>query len=123
MKIKIKADGIELNALLNESLTAKKVFDALPLRGTINKWGDEVYFEIPIHIDIEQSYARETVSVGNLGFWPSGDCFCIFFGRTPASTGGEPRAASPVNVFGKVIGDSTLLRQTKDGDHIAIEKA
>ncbi len=41
-------------------------------------------------------------------------------GVTPASRGDEPRAASPVNVFGKVEGDATVLRKVKDGADVVI---
>ena len=121
MKIKICIGDFKLEANLNGSKTANRIFDSLPIKGFSNRWGDEIYFEVPIHINIEERYAKEVVKVGDLGFWPSGSSFCIFFGKTPASTGEEPRAASAVNVFGKVIGDSTLLRKTKSGEKILIE--
>lgn len=122
MRVKIKARGIELQAELNSSETAKKIYSNLPIKGIVNRWGDEVYFEIPFHVGIEKGFAKEVVEKGDLGFWPSGDCFCIFFGKTPASKGDEIRPASAVNVFGKVRGDSAVLRKTLDGDGILVEK-
>ena len=44
--------------------------------------------------------------------------FCIFFGPTPASTDERPRAYSPVNLLGRVIGDATRFRAVKDGAHV-----
>src|SRR3989338_5300490 len=123
MNINIKTGTIELKAQLNNSETAKRIYEKLPIKGTINKWGDEVYFEIPVHVELEEKIAREVVEKGDLGFWPSGDCFCIFFGKTPASRGNEIRPASAVNVFGKILGDISVLKYTKDGENITIKKA
>jgi len=121
MRIKIKTGDIELEAELYDNKTSDKIYEILPIKGKVQTWGDEIYFEIPLHVDLEDS-AKEVVDKGELGFWPEGDCFCIFFGKTPASKGEEIRAASKVNVFGKVIEDAAVLRQTKDGDEILIEK-
>ena len=99
--------------------TARAILNALPIRGRINRWGDEIYFAIPV-IEKEEN-AQEEVDVGDLGYWPLGKGFCIFFGRTPASIGDEPRAASPVNIFGCVLGNATVLKKTKSGEEILIE--
>ena len=101
--------------------TAKSIIDALPFKSSISVWGDEIYFDIPVTIDEENS--QKEVEIGDLGYWPAGSCFCIFFGRTPASSGDKPVAASPVNVFGKIIGDSSIFKKTKNGETIRIETA
>ena len=62
------------------------------------------------------------VSEGDLGYWPPGNAFCIFFGTTPVSRGDEIRPASPVNVFGKIIGDSKVFKKVSSGAKIIIEK-
>ena len=62
------------------------------------------------------------MEVGDLGYWPPGQAFCLFFGPTPASHGDEPRAASPVNVFGKVEGDATRFRAVRDGARVSLER-
>jgi hypothetical protein len=102
-------------------ITAQAIRDALPIHGRANRWGDEIYFRIPVAVPVEK--AREEVEVGDLAFWPPGNGFCIFFGRTPASTSEKPRAASPVNVFGRVSGDATIFQRTRSGEEIRIEKA
>ncbi|MFH0897826.1 MAG: cyclophilin-like fold protein [Candidatus Bathyarchaeota archaeon] len=107
-------------SLEKNAKTAKAILNALPIRGVVNRWGDEIYFNIPV-IEKEEN-AQEEVNAGDLGYWPTGHGFCIFFGRTPASTGDKPRAASPVNVFGRVFGDATVFRNTKSGEEIIIEK-
>jgi hypothetical protein len=120
--ITISVEGISLSAELNESVTAQKIWDTLPLEGRANTWGDEIYFEIPVVTEQEPD-ARADVEVGELGYWPVGHAFCIFFGPTPASTGDKPRAASPVNVFGHVAGDITALRSVKSGATVQITRA
>ncbi len=121
MKIKIKTSKVELKGELLDNNTAKKMAEILPINGTVNTWGDEIYFEIPLHVDLDDS-AKEVVDAGDLGFWPSGNCFCIFFGPTPASKGDEIRPASAVNVFGKINGKLDILKNVNDGENITIEK-
>ena len=100
-RIRIQSGGISLLATIDNSATAEAIWNALPLEASVNTWGDEIYFRIPVQVE-ETPEAREVVEVGELGYWPPGQAFCIFFGRTPASQGSEPRAASPVNPFGRV---------------------
>jgi len=118
----ISVEHISLLAELNESLTAQKIWDALPIEGRANTWGDEIYFEIPVVLEQEPD-ARADVEVGELGYWPVGQAFCIFFGPTPVSSGNQPRAASPVNVFGRIVGDATVLRSVQDGARVRITRA
>jgi len=120
-QIKITAGPVEAIADLDDSPTADVIWEALPIKGQANTWGDEIYFDIPVFLD-PSAGAREAVAVGELGYWPPGHAFCIFFGRTPASRGDEPRAASAVNVFGRVAGDATIFRQVRDGEAVFIER-
>ncbi len=119
--IQISVGDVVMQAELNQSLTAQAIWDHLPITGSVNTWGDEIYFGIPVNLK-EEPDAREEVEVGDLGYWAPGHAFCIFFGRTPASHGKEPRAASPVNVFGKVLGDVSPLRRVKSGSTIRITR-
>ena len=102
--------------------TAQLIWDALPIESNNNLWGEEIYFSIPVKAGQEKG-AREVVSSGELGYWPPGHAFCIFFGPTPASRGDEIRAASAVNIIGKVLSDPKVFRKAKDGTKITIEKA
>jgi hypothetical protein len=121
-EIHIIAGDAKIVGVLNESTTAKLIWDGLPMEGRVNTWGDEIYFEIPI--DAEQDVdARQDVEVGDLGYWPTGRAFCIFFGPTPVSVDERPRAASPVNIIGSVSGDISPLHQIPDGAKIQIKKA
>ncbi len=101
--------------------TAKAIIDNLPFESRANTWGEEVYFSIPVDVDEENS--QREVEVGDCGYWPAGNCFCIFFGRTPASSGNKPVAASPVNVFGRIIGDAKVFGKVRNGETIRVEKA
>ena len=121
-KIKIKAGGIEAGAVLNDSPTAQKIWEALPIEARGNTWGDEIYFAIPVKSSLGKD-ARELVEVGDLGYWPSGSAFCIFFGPTPVSRGNEVRPASAVNVIGRVTGDAKAFKKVSDGAKVRIEKA
>ncbi len=121
-RITITAGGVSMQADLNDSPTARRIWDALPLEGQANTWGDEIYFEIPVEAKQEPD-AREEVAVGELGYWPVGHAFCIFFGPTPASVDERPRAYSPVNILGRVIGDATRLRAVQDGTRVRLARA
>lgn len=99
----------------------KNLLEVKAIQGRCNRWGEEIYFSIPIKTTAEPE-ASDVVSKGDLGFWPPGSAFCIFFGPTPASREGEVRAASPVNVFGRIKGDLCELTLVSDGDKITVAK-
>jgi len=102
-------------------VTAGQIIDVLPIESKTRTWGDEVYFEIPVQTTEENSQVM--VEVGDLAYWPAGNCFCIFFGQTPASTDAQPAAASAVNVFGKITGDPEAFKQVRSGEKITVKKA
>jgi hypothetical protein len=120
-KITISVGDLSLPAELNEAPTARQIWEALPIEGRASTWGDEIYFEIPV-VAQQEPDARAEVEVGELGYWPVGHAFCIFFGPTPASTDDRPRAASPVNILGQVLGDATLLRAVQGGTVVKITR-
>jgi hypothetical protein len=121
-EIVIQAGSVRAEAVLNDSPTAQQVWEALPIDARANTWGDEIYFEIPVSAE-QAPDARAEVEVGELGYWPVGRAFCIFFGPTPASRGNEPRAYSPVNVLGRISGDATVFRSVRGGAAVRIERA
>jgi hypothetical protein len=118
-KILITVGSVSAPAELNETPTAQAIWDALPIEGSANTWGDEIYFEIPVNLP-QESEARAEVEIGELGYWPVGSAFCIFFGPTPASAGDQPVAASPVNVFGRLSGDPTKFEEVSYGTKVII---
>ncbi|MGC9349145.1 MAG: cyclophilin-like fold protein [Anaerolineae bacterium] len=121
-RISITVGGVTVGGELNDSPTAEKVWDALPVEASASTWGDEIYFGIPVAAP-QAPDARAEVEVGTLAYWPVGSAFCIFFGPTPASHGDEPRAYSPVNIIGRVTDDATQLRAVAHGAPVRIEPA
>ena len=91
--------------------TAQAILSALPIEATAMQWGDEIYFEITV--DMAPENARSKVSKGDLGYWPEGNCFCIFYGKTPMSTSeAEIVPASPVNVIGRIENPDGLKKHS-----------
>ena len=119
--IRITAGAVSAKARLDTSKTASAIWDALPIEAKAETWGDEIYFGIGVTIAPESP--RATVDMGDLGYWPPGNAFCIFFGPTPASQGDEIRPASPVNVLGRVDGDATVFKKIRAGAPVRIERA
>ena len=120
-QIRIRTGSIEVLAELANTKNAEAIWQGLPFYSEVNTWGDEIYFNIPLKIELEEG--REVVELGDLGYWPPGKAFCIFFGLTPISSQGEIRAASKVDVFGKLISDPLIFKLVKNGDRISVEKA
>ncbi len=109
-----------MEAELLETKTAKAIWDALPIEAKVNTWGEEIYFAIPVEEGPEE--AVDVVQEGDLGYWPEGNGFCIFFGKTPVSTESEIRPASPVNIIGRLLGNPKDWKKVKDGEKITIHR-
>jgi hypothetical protein len=120
-EIVIRAGNVEQRAEFNESPTARKIWDALPIEANANTWGDEIYFAIEVMTELSEPV--EVVEKGDLGYWDQGHAFCIFFGLTPVSTSDEIRPASPVDVIGKLLGKPEDFKNVNNGDKVTIEKA
>jgi hypothetical protein len=109
MRIRIIVGKETLEAELLDNDTARAIFAALPIESPYNTWGDEIYFSIPVRRDLEEG--TTDVEVGDLGYWPLGRAFCIFYGPTPASSSDKPVPASEVTLVGRVTGDAARLRK------------
>ena len=120
MDIKIIVGATELEAEIYDTELGGKISGMLPLEARPNRWGDEIYFGIPLDHSLQNE--QEEVEVGELAFWPPGKGFCIFYGPTPASEGNTPKAASEVEVFGRVRADATVLKK-ESGNSVRVEKA
>ncbi len=124
MRIRISTPSAgEVYAELSEEnpRTAWAVWDALPIEARASTLGDEIYFSIPVNAEAENP--KEVVEMGDLGYWPPGSAFCVFFGPTPASRGDEIRPASPVNVLGRVEGDPRVFKKVRSGERVVLERA
>jgi len=119
--IVIAAGKVSAEAQLNESKTASAIWDALPIDATGETWGDEIYFDIGLAVGPESP--RDVVEVGDLGYWPPGYAFCVFFGPTPLSRGAEIRPASPVNLVGRVVGDAKVFKRVSAGTRVTLRRA
>ena len=119
--VQIIAGEHKFSAYLNESETAVAIWDALPITGQVQKWGDEIYFPIPVSTEPSDD-AQETVSKGAIAYWPPGKALCLFWGPTPMSRGDEIRPASAVNLVGHIEEDPTTLAQVSDGSKIVVTR-
>ena len=122
MKIRIKIGSLSVDAELNDTHTARKVAEVLPINASFNTWGDEIYFTIAVAAPLEES-AREVVELGDLGYWPQGSAFCIFFGLTPISSPGKIVPASAVNIIGRVLGDPNEFKAVMGERQVVVEAA
>ena len=120
MKIIFKTSKVTIEGELNNSQTSQKIYEKLPFEAKVNTWGEEIYFKIPVSLKPEK--ATLDVELGDIAYWPEGECLCIFFGRTPVSTSNKPRPASEVNIVGKVTGDPSILKNIKSGDKMRVDK-
>ena len=98
---------VVVQAEFNASETARRILEALPIESSGSYWGGEFYFSVPVKAPREKD-AREVVEPGTVAYWPSGACLCLFWGPTPASEGSECRAASEVNLVGRVLNPKVL---------------
>ena len=120
-KIIISTDNLRMEAILAEGSSADIFWNTLPITGQANTWGDEIYFNVNLQMPLDDD-ASDIVESGDIAFWPPGSAFCIFFGRTPASLGDEVRAASAVNVLGKIDGDEREFRSVPSGEEVRLEQ-
>ena len=119
--IRFSAGGVEVTAELYDTRTAGLVWEALPITASGSTWGDEIYFRTAV--SDEERDAVATVEMGAVAYWPPGQAICLFFGPTPMSRGDEIRPASPVNVFGRIVGDATVLKAVRSGAAVRVERA
>jgi len=112
MRVRVKAGSVELLAELNESLTARRIAEALPIRSTAQVWGNEVYFSIGLALGGED--LRSHAPPGAVAYWPPGKALCLFFGQRPAS---------PVTIVGELRGDPWRLASVRPGDEVIVERA
>lgn len=119
--IKITAGKVTGEAVLADSPCAQAIWNSLPYSTRAQTWGDEIYFSIPVRTDLDAT-AREVVELGDLGYWPEGPAFCIFFGPTPISKRNEIRPASAVNIIGKLTGDPGSFRAVASGSVVTLER-
>ena len=118
-KIKFDFGSTALEAELLDTATADAIWRRLPITGKALRWGEEVYFEIPVVVRREPE-ARAVVEAGEIAYWPDGNAIAIGFGPTPISAAGEIRLASPCNLWARAIGDVGSLRNVAAGTTVSV---
>jgi hypothetical protein len=91
---------IELDDSLSPK-TVREIIGNLPIKTTINRWGDELYTD-ETSVRVEEENAKSVVDMLDVAYWPEGSALCFFYGPTPASKKGKIMPYSPVNVIGKI---------------------
>ncbi|TWT55559.1 hypothetical protein KOR42_26860 [Thalassoglobus neptunius] len=118
--IRIVIKNLTLRAELNDSETAQAIASALPIESKANWWGDEIYFSTSVACD-PAADARAEFEVGELGYWPPANAFCIFYGPTPISNGGKPKMANRGNPIGWVSDDTEKLHKLNKAATVRVE--
>jgi hypothetical protein len=111
-RLRITVGDVVVHATLDDSNTAVLLKSALPFESKAQRWGDEVYFQVPLEAGEEN--AQEDVPSGTVAYWPPGKALCLFFGQKPYSA---------VNVVGQMEGDPRVLANSKDGEPVRVERA
>ena len=109
------------DGVFDEGEIAKALVQKLPIAATAMRWGDEIYFDVPV--EMANTNPTCEVKVGDIGYWPDGPSLCLFFGKTPASKGNEPRPASDITIVGHTAAPVALLRSIADGNPIVVAHA
>jgi uncharacterized protein len=122
VRVRISWPNGELTAELADTPTTAALKAALPVKGSASTWGEEVYFSVPLSVDLEAD-ARQVVDPGTVCFWVDGGALALPYGPTPISQGNECRLASACNILGTIDGDPQRLGSIKGGDEILVESA
>lgn len=105
---------------VRDTPTGQALLRAAPFEARATRWGDEVYFTIPLGVEREAD-ARDVVEPGELAFRVEGEAVVLGFGPTPNSEGSEIRLAMPANIWGRTDFDLRQLAEVEAGDLIRVE--
>ena len=111
--------GVEAVSRLEDNPELERLSEKSPFKSEAERWGDEIYFELPIKLNL--SGERREMEVGEVAYWPPGNALCLFFGPTPVSKGDKPVAYSPVKPLGRITEGLENLRKVKDGEDVEVE--
>ena len=119
--VRFETKEASFTATIEDGTIARAIFKQLPVKSRALRWGDEIYFNIPV----KMSNTRPTtqVGIGDIAYWPEGPCLCVFFGKTPMSKAEEPRPASDVTIVGHTDAAGDLLRAVRNGATIQLSHA
>ena len=120
-KCKICIKNYEIIVHLNDTETAEKIWDSLPINSKINVWGEEIYFYVSVSADLAND-AKAVINLGEIVYWSAGKAIAIGFGKTPISQGNEIRLADKCNVWGKTNFYLKKLVNINSGCDVLVEK-
>jgi hypothetical protein len=120
--LRIRAGRASLQVALEDTPTVAALLEVLPFESSAMTWGEEVYFDAPLAVDLEPD-ARQIVEPGTVCFWVEGSALALPFGPTPISSDARPKLASRCNVLGRVVGDARELAKVRAGDKVSVEAA
>lgn len=123
MRLRIKFESADCEVELYEDWapeTVRAIAEALPIKSTANRWGDEIYFTTSVVVTKEEN-SKDVVELGDVAYWIPGKALCLFFGKTPISDD-KIRPASAVNVIGKIVSNMQELKSVSDREEVIVEK-
>lgn len=120
-KLRVTAGKTRFEVALADTPCARAVLEATPFESSAQTWGEELYFEAPVSVDLEPD-ARQTVAPGTVCFWVEGSALAFPYGPTPLSSDGTPKLVSPCNILGRVLGEPRVLAHVRAGDRVTVEK-
>ena len=115
----LAAGNIQIRIALSSTVTADRIWAALPLHSTVETWGDSIHFEIPVHSGRERS-ARLNVAAGDVCFWSEDHRVLIGFGPTPISMADEIRLMRPCNIWATALDDVSRLQVVTPGEKVSL---
>ncbi len=104
----IEIGGLTLEVALYDCQAAKDLAATLPQTISMSRWGGEYYGRLAAPLAAKGGM-RDDYEIGEVALWPPGNAFCIFFGPTPASTGDQPKMASPGIPLGRITANAAAL--------------
>ena len=117
----LKFENKELILKLRNTKTAHIIYNALPFQSIVQKWGEEIYFDTPLNINLDPD-ARSVVEYGEVGFWVAGSAIAIGYGRTPVSQENEIRLISPANIWADCKFQKEYISDINQGEIVIVEK-
>jgi hypothetical protein len=118
-RIKLSWPGGALTATLRDTPSSAALLAALPVTGSANTWGEEVYFDIGLRPALEAD-ARQVVEPGTVCLWVQGSSLALPWGPTPISEGDECRLVTAVNVLGMLDDPPSRLAEINAGDAVTV---
>jgi len=112
------SSGVRVICELVDEPELEKLLENSSFEARAERWGDEVYFELPVKLGLKGE--RTLMEVGEVAYWPDGNCLCIFFGPTPMSRDEQPVAYSKVKPLGRVIEGLSRLKDVSNEELVRV---